>query len=228
MEQTLKVTNILSDPTRYSIYETFINENKQMTVNEVAELFDIHPNVARLHLSKLNEINLINAYYKKTGKGGRPSRIYELSDHVIELSFPRRDYKMLAQIMLESFVDLGDIRKEALYKTGKKYGAQIMYENKINTASLSPKEKIKILEETGTMLGMYPKFEYDEENPSINLTITNCPFKELAKTNTTIICNMHNNFLKGMLASIFPDVQLTEKENMLKGCNNCKYVAELN
>lgn len=228
MEETLKVTNVLSDPTRYSIYERFLDLNKPLTVNEVAEMFDIHPNVARLHLSKLNEINLIDAYYQKTGKGGRPSRVYELSDHVIELSFPHRDYKMLAKMMLESFIDLGDLGKEALYNTGKKYGSQIMNEAMLRTSDLSAEDKIQILDQTSKMLGMYPKLEYNKEKQTIHLTITNCPFKELAKKNTTIVCNMHNQFLKGMLASVFPEVTLIEKENMLKGCSHCKYVAELN
>ena len=58
MEQTLKITNVLSDPTRYYIY-TFITKNhKEVTVQEIAENFSIHPNVARLHLSKLEDVNI--------------------------------------------------------------------------------------------------------------------------------------------------------------------------
>ena len=32
MEQTLKITNVLSDPTRFSIYEKFIEKKEPMTV----------------------------------------------------------------------------------------------------------------------------------------------------------------------------------------------------
>lgn len=227
MDKTLKVTNVLGDPTRYSIYESFLKRNQPLTVNEVAELFDIHPNVARLHLTKLTEINVITAQFKKTGKGGRPSRVYELSDQVIELTFPHRDYKMLAEMMLETFAGMGELGKKALFNTGKKYGMQITYEQQRSSIALDVKDKVKMLEETGTLLGMYPKFEYDDAKREIHFTITNCPFKELAQTNTSIICNTHMYFLKGMLSSVFPEVKLVEKENMLKGCNHCRYTAEL-
>lgn len=227
MEQTLKVTNVLSDPTRYSIYETFLKERKPMTVADIAEIFDIHPNVARLHLTKLSEIDLLIAYYEKSGRGGRPSRVYELSDEVIELTFPHRDYRLLAQMMLETFMGLGKVGKDALFETGKKYGKQIMEQNFHNTADMSATEKIRVLEEKSALLGMYPRFEYNAEKDTIIFTITNCPFKELAKKDTTIVCNMHNHFLKGMLEAVFPNVKLEEKENMFKGCNHCRYVAEI-
>ncbi|TXK86230.1 helix-turn-helix transcriptional regulator, partial [Parageobacillus sp. SY1] len=53
MEQTLKITNVLADPTRYHIYEYITKKHKKVSVQEIAEAFNIHPNVARLHLTKL-------------------------------------------------------------------------------------------------------------------------------------------------------------------------------
>lgn len=227
MEQTLKITNVLSDPTRFSIYEKFIEEKEPMTVAEVADMFNIHPNVARLHLTKLVEINLLSAHYRKNENGGRPSRVYELSDHVIELSFPHRDYRLLAQMMLESFVGLGEAGKKALYETGKRYGIQIMLDQHAKTSAMSVTEKIKLLEETSAMLGMFPKFNFNEDENVLHFTFSNCPIKEIAEQNTNIVCKLHNHFIKGMLQALFPKATLQEEENMLKGCEHCKYVAQL-
>src|SRR5690625_1948671 len=96
MEHALKVTNVLSDPTRFNIYQFMIQHRHEVTVTEIADHFDIHPNVARMHLTKLQDINLLISYSKRTGKGGRPSRLYSLSEEVIELNFPHRDYKMFS------------------------------------------------------------------------------------------------------------------------------------
>lgn len=41
MEHTLKVTNVLSDPTRFNIYQFMIQNRKEVTVTEIAEHFDI-------------------------------------------------------------------------------------------------------------------------------------------------------------------------------------------
>ncbi|GAB3791348.1 helix-turn-helix transcriptional regulator [Virgibacillus kimchii] len=229
MEQTLKVTNVLSDPTRYNIYQHIIQNQREVSVVDIAEKFDIHPNVARLHLSKLEDINMVKSYSKKSGKGGRPSRLYRLSDEVIELNFPHRDYKMLATIALESFLDLGEPGRKALYRTGKEYGTKVMehYQKMPVNQELTVKQKLTILQDAGTMLGMYPNFEYNEEMESIRFSINNCPFKEVAVHNHTMICNMHHSFIKGMLEVLFTDIDLKEEENMFEGCQSCKYVAKL-
>lgn len=68
MEQTLKITNVLSDPTRYYIYQYITKRHQEVTVQEVAENFNIHPNVARLHLSKLEDVNMLASETKRLEK----------------------------------------------------------------------------------------------------------------------------------------------------------------
>ena len=87
MEQILKITNVLSDPTRLSIYNYISKKHKEVNVKEIAKEFNIHPNVARLHLSKLEDVGMLKSENQKTWRG-RPSRIYRLSEDVVELSFP--------------------------------------------------------------------------------------------------------------------------------------------
>lgn len=228
MEKTLKITNVLSDPTRFNIYQHIIQHHKTVSVLDIAEEFDIHPNVARLHLSKLEEIKLIVSHFEKTGRGGRPSRLYQLSDHVVELNFPHRDYKLLSSIALESFVKLGEPGRIALYDTGRKYGEEIIKQHSTPDAvDLTLDEKIYILEDAGTMLGMYPKFTYHPESKSISFKVNNCPFKEVVEKNKTMVCNMHHAFLEGMFESLFTGMELIETNNMFDGCVNCKYVVKL-
>lgn len=228
MENTLKVTNVLSDPTRFNIYQHIIQNHKTVSVLDIAGEFDIHPNVARLHLSKLEEIKLVDSHFEKTGKGGRPSRLYQLSNNVVELNFPHRDYKLLASIAIESFMDLGEAGRQALYSTGRKYGLEIINQHSVpNTEDLSIEEKIYILEDAGSMLGMYPVFEYNPDLNNITFKVNNCPFKEVVEQNKTMICNMHHAFLEGMFEVLFPEIELIETNNMFDGCVNCEYVAKL-
>ncbi|GGK03264.1 transcriptional regulator [Lentibacillus kapialis] len=229
MKQTLKVTGVLSDPTRFSIYQFMVKKHKEVNVTEIANEFGIHPNVARLHLSKLEDIQMVESYSEKTGRGGRPSRRYKLSDEVIELHFPHRDYKLLSSIALESFINLGEPGKKALYQTGYQYGANIMrqYHEQTSTVWLTTEQKLTILRDAGTMLGMYPEFEYSEKAGSVSFQINNCPFKEMVHQNHTMVCQMHYAFLKGMFEALFDHVELTEMENMFSGCESCTYVAKL-
>lgn len=59
-----------------------------------------------------------------------------------------------------------------------------------------------------------------EDNAPIN-----CPFKEVAARHREPVCNMHNEYLKGMFESLFHSTQLVEKQNMLTGCDACSYQA---
>lgn len=230
MEHTLKVTSVFSDPTRYNIYQYLLeNRHKPVTVLEVAKQFGIHPNVARIHLTKLEEIQVVASDFERTGKGGRPSRIYQITDKVIELNFPHRDYKLLSRVAIETLLNMGEVGKHALYEMGQNYGQRIIEKLNppINKQELSKEQKISLLEETSKILGMYPKFTYLPHKKQIHFEINNCPFKEVAKEHQATVCRMHYAFIKGMFKAVFNDIELIEKENMFEGCSNCKYVANL-
>lgn len=228
MEKTLKITNVLSDPTRYYIYQYITKRHKDVTVQEIADNFDIHPNVARLHLSKLEDVNMLVSETKKTGKGGRPSRLYRLSDDVIQLNFPFRDYQLLSKIAIESFISLGEAGLKALYETGKKYGTELIQQEMARDQSFEDftfEQKLNLLRDAATMAGFYPEFESDEEQSKIYFQIFNCPFKELALEQSETVCTTHYEFLKGMFEALFDSVELVEKGNLLQGCSSCSYHA---
>ncbi|EIJ78852.1 putative transcriptional regulator [Bacillus methanolicus PB1] len=229
MEQTLRITNVLSDPTRYYIYQYITKHHHEVTVQEIADGFNIHPNVARLHLSKLEDVNMLVSETKKTGKGGRPSRYYRISDDVIQLHFPYRDYQLLAKVAIQTMLSLGEEGKKALYMTGKKFGTELI-EQQIAKASqrgerLNFEQKLNILKNAATVAGFNPEFEVNEEKTKIYFQIYNCPFKEIAVNNSEIVCSMHYEFLKGMFESLFDSVVFVEKENMFSGCKSCTYQA---
>lgn len=68
MDQVLKITSVLADPTRYEIYQYIARKHQEVTVQEIADAFHIHPNVARLHLTKLEDVNMIVSETKKQEK----------------------------------------------------------------------------------------------------------------------------------------------------------------
>ncbi|MDY0408434.1 helix-turn-helix transcriptional regulator [Virgibacillus soli] len=228
MEKTLRLTSVLSDPTRFNVYQYIVEHHKEVTVSEIAKEFNIHPNVARLHLSKLEDVYLLQSYTQKTGKGGRPSRLYCLSDQVIELNFPHRDYKLLSTLAIDTLVGLGDIGKKALYETGYNYGLKVMERyHTPATTELNMDECLQILSDAGRMLGMYPSFTYDEKSHVVHFTVNNCPFKEVAAKNHEIVCEMHHSFFQGIFESLFTDIELITGNTMFSGCENCSYTAKI-
>lgn len=229
MEQTLKITNVLSDPTRYYIYNFITTKHKEVTVQEIADKFSIHPNVARLHLSKLEDVNMLISETKKTGKGGRPSRLYRLSNEVIQLHFPYRDYQLLSKILMQTMASLGEAGQKALFATGKRFGLELIEQEMSKHpqigVTLSFDQKLDIIKSAAILAGLSPDFHTSEDKTKVYFQIFNCPFKEVAEEHMENVCQMHIQFLKGMFEALYADVELIEGDNILAGCESCSYQA---
>ncbi len=225
--KALKLTSALADPTRFSIYQYVVSSNKQVvTVQEIADHFDIHPNVARLHLTKLEDVGLLSSISEKSGKGGRPSRLYSLSDQVVNLQFPPRNYQMLADIAIESLLSLGDAGEKALVQMGRRFGIEAaklaMEESKVDIEHSSFEEKMEHIYRLIVAQGLRPEIEV-MKNGNIRFRVYNCTFKDSAKRFPNHICKMHNSLLTGIFETYFGEIELVEEESMLSGCQSCSY-----
>lgn len=218
-QQTLKITGVLSDPTRFSIYQYVSRQHRDVTVQEIADTFKIHTNVARLHLSKLEDVDMLISDTKKTGKGGRPSRFYRLSNEVVSLQFPYRDFQRLSEIAIESLSSLGEEGEKALIKTGDRFGYEAA-EDFVSSLGENPDdmvtaEKIKFIEKIALNQGLNPEINYDEEKEEILFRIFNCTFKEIAPASQGI-CRMHHALINGIFRFFFGEVTLKEESNMFQ------------
>jgi predicted ArsR family transcriptional regulator/TusA-related sulfurtransferase len=70
------VARALAVPTRAGIYRRLRTEGRPATAREVAEMFGLHPNVARTHLDTLADADLLVTGTRKHPGGGRPAKVY--------------------------------------------------------------------------------------------------------------------------------------------------------
>ncbi len=70
-ERIADLTAALGDPTRRAIYVAVRESAEPVTTARIAELFDIHPNVARHHLDKLAADGwLLVSHRRSSGRSG--------------------------------------------------------------------------------------------------------------------------------------------------------------
>ena len=228
MEQkALKISGVLSDPTRFSIYQYTARKHQEVTVQEIADTFKIHPNVARLHLTKLEDVNMLTSTTKKNGMGGRPSRFYGLSDEVVSLQFPHRDYQKLSEIAISSLASLGKAGEQALENTGRTFGYEtakdFAAQLNLQIDKLDTSEKVAIIEKIALGQGLNPEINYDSEKNEIVFRIFNCTYKEAAKKSTSV-CKMHHALINGIFSFFFSEINLKEESNMFnKNLMACTY-----
>ncbi len=223
---TLKLTSVLADPTRFAIYQYVVTSHRQVTVQEIADHFEIHPNVARLHLTKLEDVNLLSSCSEKTGKGGRPSRLYSISEQVVNLQFPPRDYQLLAEIAIDTLLSLGEAGQKALSEMGRRFGMEAakraIDSERVNMDTADVNTKLSYIERLIFAQGLNPQMEM-VDNETIKFRIFNCTFKESAKKMPDSICQMHQTFLRGIFETFFGDISLIEENSIMSGCRSCDY-----
>lgn len=230
MYHPLKITSTLADETRFQIYEFMLQQKRNFTVQDIAEQFSIHPNVARLHLTKLSEIDLITADFIKSGKGGRPGRVYKAADQGIELSFPKKEDTRLIKWAIKIIEELGpsalETAKNISYADGYEQMKTLIGDNRTKPF-LNINEKIQILSTASSMIGYIPQIINLEEGKKILFTIYNCPFKNHLSTNNEMVCTLHESYLKGQIDALFSQNEFDQIESILHDCDFCKYEIEV-
>ncbi len=211
--KTLKVAGVLADSTRFSIYRHITKVNRAVNVVEIADKFSIHPNVARMHLNRLEEVGLVNSTTDKSGRGGRPSLLYSLSNEEITLQFPAKNYRMFATIALDALHTFGKEGRETFYNMGRIYGRESALQKLIKDGvsfvdELSLDQKIKSIIEILESDGVSPRIELVDDN-SISFSLNSCLFiRSTDEEKNAMICTMHNNIFRGIFETFFGEIDL--------------------
>ncbi|WP_332646736.1 helix-turn-helix transcriptional regulator [Lysinibacillus sp. 54212] len=232
MLHPLKITSTLADETRFQIYEFMLQHQKEYNVQEIAEHFNIHPNVARLHLTKLADINVITADYIKTGKGGRPGRVYKVTEEGVSLTFPKREDPLLFQWILQLVKDLGEPAiekgKEITYQDGFNTMKELLSSTSSTHRPLSFNQKIELLTQSAALIGYVPKIIEQGDMQKIYFSIYNCPFHNHLQLYDNVICAFHESYLRGQMDSLFSNTDFIQLESIVHNCANCKYEISIN
>lgn len=67
---------VLAAPTRAGIYKRLRTDGDGVSASDVADMFGLHPNVARGHLDQLADVGLVVVGTRRNPRGGRPAKIY--------------------------------------------------------------------------------------------------------------------------------------------------------
>lgn len=80
----VSVARALGSSTRAGIFAHLQECDTALTVREVADEFDLHPNVARTHLETLADAGLVDVGLRKHPGGGRPAKLYRVREDAAE------------------------------------------------------------------------------------------------------------------------------------------------
>lgn len=193
----------LGDSTRRGIYITVRQAPEPMTASQVAELFGIHPNVARHHLDRLATDGYLHTSRRrpsgKRGPGaGRPAKCYQATDKPIELQFPPRRYDLLAELLVQVVEKLDP--KEAPHvaeDVGRRYGLALAAEIGLpEEAGFDAAVKAVATVMTGMGFGREADLSHRQ------LLTHHCPFGQTALDHPEVICSLDQGIMKGLFHAL--------------------------
>lgn len=198
MDRDHELSAVLADGTRYHIYRTIAEHpGADVTVAEIAECFHLHPNVARMHLAKLEQVGFVSTGFRHTSGGGRPAKLYRLSDKVVNFGFPPRRYELLSRLALQALA-AGGSREDALrvcHEAGVAEGRRALAgEGRTLASGLGAAEIVRRITEDQ---GLLPEVSW--QGDELKVTVHNCAFGEVLEGELDLVCVMHRSFIEGVL-----------------------------
>ncbi|MBV8980912.1 MAG: helix-turn-helix domain-containing protein [Acidimicrobiia bacterium] len=201
------VTSAFGDPTRREIYLFARESQLGVTASEVAERFELHPNVARHHLDKLAAGGYLEVAVQRAAHAGvgRPSKRYRTTAKDMGLAFPARRDDLLVTLLGRALELVPAAEAEAMAEAvGIEYGRTL-------AASMAPGEghrsfqaALHAVADALTAHGFAAHAEARPGSRSLAIIAEHCPFGEAAVQHP-VICAVDRGMVKGMLAGLYGD-----------------------
>lgn len=191
-KRVLKLCRLLGDSTRLRIYKMVKSRPMGTTVKEVAAEIDLHPNVARLHLSKLEQESLVFSKTLPSRAKGRPQRLYIPGNGTVEISIPKRDYSLLCSLLLE-VVGCGPETSKRVHEIGVKVGRRLVNGDKGG--------RTEVILSALQRLGCEPELSGANGN-QLEIHTGNCIFKDMVDLNPAVVCHFHHAITEGIASEV--------------------------
>jgi predicted ArsR family transcriptional regulator len=215
------VTSAFGDPTRRDIYLFARARDRGVTAGEVAEHFELHPNVARHHLEKLAAGGYLDVHVERAERAGagRPSKRYRPSAKVMAIPAPpRRDDLLIALLGRLLTLVPEDRAADAAEELGFQYGLDLAHEMSPGDGQRSFRAALHAVADALTAHGFAAHAE--SRGSSLAIISEQCPFGEAAVRHP-VVCAVDRGMVKGMLAGLYGDTVPATEASRPQGDDYC-------
>jgi predicted ArsR family transcriptional regulator len=194
--------NALNNPVRRRLYELVANAGRSVGREEAAASGHVSRSLAAYHLDKLVECGLLEAgFLRERGRGGpgagRPPKLYRRSRREFVLRTPPRDYRLLAELLVQAASDdrSGAVRaslERTAFEFGRSFGEHHTTDDGNRLASAL------------RISGYEP---YEAECGKVRLC--NCPFHGVARQDPELVCALNLRLVEGLIDGLDADARAT-------------------
>lgn len=201
LRDPLKMAAVLGDPTRYRIFEHIVRRAPGgVTAQEMARRFSLHPNVARMHLAKLQRAGLLFSRPDHRGRSGRPVHLYFPTGRAATFAVPTRNFELLAELLSLALGEFGPTGLEALDRVGAAFGRRVAENALAGTPSPGSDPLRRLGAAADRLREQGIEIQVTEEPDGARITVTNCVFHELALSHPEHVCRLCTAMMQGLVS----------------------------
>jgi len=200
------LTSALGDATRRGIYIAARESADPLTASKVADLFGIHPNVARHHLDRLAEDGyLVIGRATESSGAGRPAKTYEVTSKPIDVHFPSHQHDLLADLLMRVIREIAPANISTIARqVGRAYGLELASAIGVpDEEGFEPAVRAVAAAMTGVGFGIAADLD------GSRLLTSHCPFGDTATEHPEVVCALDQGLVGGLMEAIDPSCRPT-------------------
>lgn len=217
----IEVHKALADDTRYRLYRYLRLSGRPVSVRELSIRLGLHVNTLRPHLRRLEEAGLVTSESQRgVASVGRPQTVYSVVDREEREG---RDYRLFAEIVAGQVT--GSRQRSRAVESAREWGAYLVGRSAPRPGGRSSSgPNLAVLQEALSEAGFDPRFRRRGRD-RVDITLRDCPFRDLLDEHRDLVCQLHRGLLEGMLASSRPPMRLDTFEPLADRSAVCRLSA---
>lgn len=178
-----------------------------LSARELADRFGLHVTTMRFHLDQLVEAGLVTSRFQRGAGAGRPRKLYSIAHGSFDSVPPERSFALLSEILVESLGTNGEQLppEELAARWSRRRVRGQRHESEAREPATTAGQwlgKIGVMVDVLEEWGYVPEVSTTEAGRQARVALHGCPFIELARRNTALICGIHRGLVRGVLEEL--------------------------
>lgn len=201
VQRTTSAAKALASPSRVAILHALQRAGHPLGVDDLASAAGVHVNTAREHLDRLRAAGFVDRRIEHRGTRGRPRVLWLTVDRPAAATLDARFRDHLLQAVVDGYATRSPDEAERVGAAWAREHVPCAGEPGASAGGSVPgdgaaRRQLALLETHLEDLGLAP--EVDPDGHRVHLW--DCPFLELARERTEMVCAVHLGVARGVLA----------------------------
>lgn len=203
--------DVLNQPTRARLFALLSSLKRAASTEELAKTLELHPNGVRQHLENLAEAGLVVREKENVGRG-RPRDVWAIDSDAKPGGSAPTGYAELSRWLIKA-IDGGPVDPRRIEQRGHAIGVGLADEG----GHADPETRFF---DALSAMGFNPS-RRPGKGDEMTYCLENCPYREAALEQQSVVCALHKGITSGILSSIDPETRMTRfviKDPVKAGC----------